>query len=99
MLHLIQKSPFQSQCLNECLKVASDSDSFLLMLDGTYALQSSNFLNHEKITNNKNIFVLEDDLLARGLSIPVNQGKNITTINYQNFVDLTLNNSKTISWY
>jgi sulfur relay protein TusB/DsrH len=69
------------------------------MLDGTYALQSSNFLTHEKITNNKNIFVLEDDLLARGLSIPVNQGKNITAINYQNFVELTLNNSKTISWY
>jgi tRNA 2-thiouridine synthesizing protein B len=99
MLHLIQKSPFQSQCLNECLKVASDTDSFLLMLDGVYALQSPDFLNHDVITNNKNIFILEDDLLARGLSIPESHEKNISAIDYQKFVELTLNNSKTLSWY
>jgi sulfur relay protein TusB/DsrH len=107
MLHLIQKSPFQSQCLNECLKIAGADDSFLLMLDGVYALQWPDFLNNKLVFNDfKNtdkqlpkITVLEDDLLARGLVIPETHKDSIVAINYTQFVELTLNNSKTLSWF
>lgn len=94
MLHLIQKSPFQSNCLTECLNVADESDQFLLMLDGVYAIQQSEFIN-----SGRSIFALKDDLDARGLTIPAEQKDMITTINYDQFVELTLNTDKTISWF
>ena len=94
MLHLIQKSPFQNQCLAECLKIASSDDVFLLMLDGVYALQKA-----ELIDNFKNILILEPDLAARGLSINEEFHRNVNTINYSDFVKATESHDKVISWY
>ena len=94
MLHLIQKSPFQSSCLKECLNIAKPDDQFLLMLDGVYALQDLDFIN-----NQQHIFILQDDLTARGLTIPESHTGSIKAINYDEFVELTINTSKTISWF
>jgi sulfur relay protein TusB/DsrH len=94
MLHLIQKSPFQTQCLAECLKIASADDVFLLMLDGIYALQNNEFISHFK-----NILILEPDLNARGLSLNESIHKHIKTINYSDFVIATESHDKVISWY
>ena len=107
MLHLIQKSPFQNHCLSECLKIADRNDSFLLMLDGAYALYWADFLSNRLIFSNtkttenqvQNVYVLEDDLLARGLLIPVSHKDSILAINYTQFVELTLSNTNTLSWY
>lgn len=94
MLHLIQKSPFQTQCLVECLKIASPDDVFLLMLDGVYALQKTEFTD-----NFKNILILEPDMIARGLSTDENLHKHISIINYSGFVKTTESHDKVISWY
>lgn len=94
MLHLIQKSPFQNQCLAECLKVASPNDVFLLMLDGVYALQKFDFID-----NFKNILILEPDLAARGLSVDPDLHNHVNTINYSDFVTTTESHDKIISWY
>lgn len=94
MLHLIQKSPFQNQCLAECLKIASTDDVFLLMLDGVYALQKTEFID-----NFKNILILEPDLAARGLSIDENLHRHVNAINYSGFVEATESHDKVISWY
>ena len=94
MLHLIQKSPFQTSCLSECLNIAKPEDQFILMQDGVYAIQKSDFTN-----DFKNIFVLSDDLTARGLELNNQSASNIKAINYEQFVALTLNTDKTMSWF
>lgn len=94
MLHLIQKSPFQSNCLSECLNIAGNDDQFLLMQDGVYAIQQSEFIN-----SGRSIFALKDDLSARGISISDEQKNNVIAIDYDQFVELTLETDKTISWF
>ncbi len=47
----------------------------------------------------KNIFVLADDLSARGLDLNDQIASNIKVINYEQFVALTLNTDKTMSWF
>lgn len=94
MLHLIQKSPFQTSCLSECLNIAKPDDQFLLMQDGVYAIQKSNFTNAFE-----NIFALSDDLTARGLELNTEIVRNITVIDYEQFVALTLNTDKAFSWF
>jgi tRNA 2-thiouridine synthesizing protein B len=91
MLHLIQKSPFQTQYLSECLNIASKDDAFLLMQDGVYAIQKSDFIQH-----NKNIYALESDLNARGLSV---ENTKVSVISYSEFVTLTEQHNKVLSWY
>lgn len=90
MLHLIQKSPFQTNCLEQCLSIASTDDHFLLMSDGIYALQKNDFVNHFD-----NIYVLETDLQARGLAAD----RKIKTISHKQFVELTLQHDKSLSWF
>lgn len=91
MLHLIQKSPFQTQCLSECLNIASKDDAFLLMHDGVYAIQKADF-----IEQHDNIYALESDLKARGLT---NNNSNVSIISYSEFVALTEQHNKVLSWY
>ena len=91
MLHLIQKSPFQSQCLEDCLNIAAPDDSFLLMQDGVYAIQKADF-----IEQHDNIYILESDLKARGLT---NNHPNVSSITYADFVELTKTHNKVLSWY
>ena len=91
MLHLIQKSPFQSQCLKDCLNIAAPDDAFLLMQDGVYAIQKADF-----IEQHENIYALESDLKARGLT---NKHSNVSSITYADFVALTETHNKVLSWY
>lgn len=91
MLHLIQKSPFQSQCLKDCLNIATADDSFLLMQDGVYALQKTDFTEQYC-----NIYALESDLKARGLT---DTHSNVSIITYAEFVALTEKHNKVLSWY
>lgn len=94
MLHLIQKSPFQSSCLDQCLNIADKHDKFLLMLDGVYAIQQQDFINSDLC-----IYALEEDLLARGLNPLNNTKQKINIINYAQFVELTVECDKTMSWF
>lgn len=94
MLHLIQKSPFQNHCLQDCLNIAAIDDQFLLLQDGVYALQKPDFINLYP-----HIFVLKDDLKARGIPVDSITHKHVKAIDYAEFVQLTLDTNKTLSWY
>ena len=90
VLHLIQRSPFASTALADCLKIIDKEDSILFMQDGVYAL------NHESleiITNT--YYCLQDDTIARGLKHDC-AGK---FVSYQNFVSLCTQHKKVISWF
>lgn len=90
-LHLIQKSPFATSALKDCLNIIEQDDMILLMLDGVYACQSPVI---DSIQNQ--MFALQDDLDARGIQI---HKANIKGINYEDFVTLCTQCKNTISWY
>ena len=90
VLHLIQRSPFSSTTLSDCLNIIGSKDSLLFMQDGVY------IQNHPNLASIKNsVFILQDDLKARGLK-KSSVGKGI---DYQEFVQLCTQHEKVISWY
>ena len=99
MLHTINKSPFEKNSLETCLRLAEDNSSILLIEDGVYgALKNttieSSIINAQK--TNK-FFVLGPDLKARGLD-KTSLISNIEIIDYKEFVKLTVENDKIQNW-
>jgi len=99
MLHLINKSPFERNALDSCLRVAKPGASILLIEDGVYAALAK--AGHaEKIAGRMedfSFYVLGPDVAARGLSdTPLIEG--IDVVDYEGFVDLVAEHDVTQSW-
>ena len=99
MIHTVNKSPFEKNSLETCLRLAEDNSSILLIEDGVYgALKNttieSSIINAQK--TNK-FFVLGPDLKARGLD-KTSLISNIEIIDYKEFVKLTVENDKIQNW-
>ena len=99
MLHTVNKSPFEKNSLETCLRLAEDNSSILLIEDGVYgALKNttieSSIINAQK--TNK-FFVLGPDIKARGLD-KTSLISNIEIIDYKEFVKLTVENDKIQNW-
>ena len=98
-LNLINKSPFERNCLESCLRLAGSNSSILLIEDGVYAAldntaKSRLIKNHEK---DLAFYVLINDLDARGLSeVPTING--IRRAGYGGFVDLVEGHDAVHSW-
>ncbi|QYJ77406.1 sulfurtransferase complex subunit TusB [Shewanella acanthi] len=92
ILHHIQTSPSRDSALKLCLRYALKEDAILLSGDGINALllrQWAMALSPFKV------MVLKDDVIARGLSERL---KNVTTIDYNDFVAQSLLHNKVITW-
>ncbi|MCK5718758.1 MAG: sulfurtransferase complex subunit TusB [Thiomargarita sp.] len=99
MLHTINKSPFQTNALESCLRFARSGHSVLLFEDGIYAaLKNTRFesLVKSSLTDVK-IYVLVADLEARGMRTD-NIIDGIKTAEYGDFVDLVANNKSVQAW-
>lgn len=88
-LHLVFSSPFNSNALKECLACVAPTDGILFLEDGVYANQHS-----QDLTSQNELYMLHEDCIARGLEASAS----FQTINYDDFVSLTLKYSKTVSW-
>ena len=99
MLHLINKSPFERNALDSCLRLAQPGSSVLLIEDGVYAAMAK-ATNADKITSRLeeiSFYVLGPDVAARGLSdIPLIDG--VAVVDYEGFVDLVTEKDVTQSW-
>ncbi len=99
MLHLINKSPFERNALDSCLRVAKPGGSILLIEDGVYAALAK-AAHAEKIAGRMedfSFYVLGPDVAARGLSdTPLIEG--IDVVDYEGFVDLVAEHDATQSW-
>ena len=98
-LHTVNKSPFERNALESCLRLAKKGSSVLLFEDGVIgAMQNTKF--SEKVTQamkNLSFYVLSPDIKARGL----NDNKvidGIKVIDYDGFVDLTTEHNTVQSW-
>ena len=99
MLHLINKSPFERNALDSCLRLAQPGCSVLLLEDGVYAALAK-AQHADKISNRMNdisFYVLGPDVAARGLNeLPLIDG--VRVVDYEGFVDLVTDSDATQSW-
>lgn len=98
ILHTVNKSPFQNDSLDSCLRLAQPDCGILLIEDGVYAAaESPNKLLTEQLLSRHKVYALTPDLKARGLLDRVLPG--IELVDYQGFVALTETFDTVQSWY
>jgi tRNA 2-thiouridine synthesizing protein B len=99
MLHTVNKSPFEKNSLETCLRLISESSSVLLIEDGVYGALKNTSVSDTVINAQKTskFYVLGPDLKARGLD-KSSLISNIEIIDYKGFVDLTIKNKKIQNW-
>ena len=99
MLHLINKSPFDRNALDSCLRLAEAGSSVLLIEDGVYAAMSK-ATSAEAVNarmDDLTFYVLGPDLSARGLD-DVSLIDGINVVDYGGFVDLVVEHEVAQSW-
>ncbi|UAA37299.1 sulfurtransferase complex subunit TusB [Paraneptunicella aestuarii] len=96
ILHIIRQSSASHQSLHQCLKYKQTDDGILFISDGVLnlCLQHNIPLLKTPELSNK-LFVLESDLTARNLPI---HSLDVKQLSYQEFVELTLQYEKTLTW-
>jgi tRNA 2-thiouridine synthesizing protein B len=93
ILHKISSSPFSHLALQHCLQRIYDTDGLLLTQDAVYAVMHQTL--HAKLAELHAVYVLKDDLEARGVKL---ENNNIQIITYAEFVELSLKYDNVISW-
>jgi tRNA 2-thiouridine synthesizing protein B len=99
VLHIVNKSPFDRNSLDSCLRLAKADSPILLIEDGIYAVQK-NTAAADKVLQalaNHPVYALRPDLQARGIS-PDNIIDGISLVDYDGFVKLTTEHDKLQSW-
>lgn len=99
-LHTINKSPYAHNTLLSCLKVCTERDGVLLLEDGVFgATTFAPGADELQMLSQRGVkvFALMNDIKARGLEEKL--APNITLIDYNTFVQLTLDHRCVQSWY
>ena len=96
MLHLINKSPFESNALDDCLKYASKGSAIILYEDGIYGAMAGTSLESKMsgVAGDYKVYVLKEDMQQRGIDKVIS---GINEVDYAGFVGLVEEN-KTASW-
>lgn len=99
MLHIVNKSPFEKNSLDSCLRLSKQGSSVLLIEDGVYgALDGTDIASEvESSLEQKKVYVLGPDLKARGIN-PDSLIAGVESVDYDGFVSLAAAASKTQSW-
>tara|TARA_B100001123_G_C14559363_1_gene729624 strand:+ start:235 stop:522 length:288 start_codon:yes stop_codon:yes gene_type:complete len=92
-LHTINKTP-HVQLLESCIDVINKEDAVIFIEDGVYHCIHPRVI--EKLSRQNECYGLKEDLLARGITEPV---ENLKVVNYKKFVDLCCTYEKIISWF
>jgi tRNA 2-thiouridine synthesizing protein B len=97
MLNIVNKSPFERNALDACLRIAAPG-ALLLIEDGVYAAVRGTvaaFRVTEALARFR-VYALLPDLEARAVADRVIEG--VTTIDYGGFVDLVAEHNACQSW-
>ncbi|PHS78581.1 MAG: sulfurtransferase complex subunit TusB [Rhodospirillaceae bacterium] len=99
MLHTVNKSPFDRNSLDSCLRLAKKGSAILLIEDGVIAAMSGTAESSklEGALADHSVFVLGPDLQARGLDAS-KLIEGISVVDYGGFVDLTVEHGTVQSW-
>ena len=98
MLHIVNKSPFQSSTLDTCLRMAQPGNAVLLIEDGIYAATAGSAMEERMraCCATLKVYALQPDMDARGVTAKLIDG--VTLVDYGGFVDLTVEHSTSHSW-
>ena len=98
MLHIVNKSPFERNALDSCLRFGRDGSAVLLIEDGVYAVTRGNIAEPKikAALGQMKIYALRPDLEARGMQDAVLEG--IQLVDYGGFVDLVTGHTAVQSW-
>lgn len=99
MLHTVNKSPFERNALDSCIRLAKDGSAILLTEDGVVgAMKNTNYSKTiSDAMSNLKFYVLGPDLKARGLNED-NIVEGIKVVDYAGFVDLATEHDTVQSW-
>ena len=99
VLHIVNKSPFDRNSLDSCLRLSKADSAILLIEDGIYAVQknSSTAEKMQQALTQHPLYALQPDLQARGIN-PDSVIDGISLIDYDGFVQLTTEYDKLQSW-
>jgi tRNA 2-thiouridine synthesizing protein B len=99
MLHTVNKSPFERNTLDSCLRLAVEGSGILLIEDGVYAaLRDTGASDRiEGAVEDYRIFVLGPDIEARGLGAKA-LIEGVTVVDYGGFVDLVAEHDAVHAW-
>lgn len=99
LLHTVNKSPFERNALQSCLRHARDGSAILFIEDGVYALVrgSEHAAVVEEAGPRCSMYALEADLAARGIE-PERLIDGIRLVDYRGFVDLAAAHDGVQSW-
>ncbi|AWK14853.1 sulfurtransferase complex subunit TusB [Candidatus Fukatsuia symbiotica] len=95
MLYSVSRSPYQCD-LASLLRLVTPQDDILFLQDGVVALVKKGAIYNLMLSQLKNLFVLENDLVARGLRYQISD--HVEVINYHAFVDLTTKHRQYLAW-
>ncbi len=101
MLHTVNKSPFEKNSLDTCLRLCTPGSHILLIEDGVYGALTGT-IHESTVRENMNernltLYALGADLKARGIdSSRLIEG--IEVVGYGEFVDLAVNCGAVQSW-
>ena len=98
MLHTVNKSPFEHNALETCLKFARDGAAVLLIEDGVYAAARDTVVSDQvkAAMQRVAIYALAPDVEARGMKDRVMDG--VRLVDYGGFVDLVAEHNAVQSW-
>jgi tRNA 2-thiouridine synthesizing protein B len=98
-LHTVNKSPFEKNALDSCLKFAQPGSAILLIEDGVYGAVKGTAAEtkiRDALAKHK-VYALGPDLRARGMAEDrVIEG--VGLVDYAGFVDLVESNDKVQAW-
>lgn len=99
-LHTINKSPYSNSSLASCIKICSKSDAILLLEDGVFGALTSapeSEQLQQLMHDGTRVFAISADVKARGLTDKLLSS--IELIDYNSFVQLTIEHRCVQSWY
>ncbi len=99
VLHIINKSPYERNSLDTCLRLAKADSAVLLIEDAIYATLKSSAITNKmgQALEHHPVYALQPDLQARGVN-PDNMIDGISLVDYDGFVKLTIEYDKLQSW-
>ena len=98
MLHTVNKSPFNHNGFETCLKYVTPGSAVLLIEDGVYAAAKGTVFSEKLQAAIKTVpvYALKPDVEARGIQGRVLDG--VKLVDYGGFVDLVAEHNTVQSW-
>ena len=99
VLHIVNKSPYERNALDTCLRLAQAGSAILLIEDGIYAAKknAAAAAKLQSALEKHKIYALEPDLKARGIDAE-STIEGISLVDYDGFVTLATEYEKLQSW-